>query len=71
MLIPVRQEYNPHELKPIHAAFLGKGGRLPARVRAVLDYLRSHVDLRGAQPLPRAEPGSSAPVDWRRAPSRK
>jgi len=55
LLVPVLEEYNPHELEPIHAVYLGKGGRLPARVRAVLDFLSAHVDLRGARYLARAE----------------
>jgi DNA-binding transcriptional LysR family regulator len=71
LLVPVLEEYNPHELEPIHAVYLGKGGRLPARVRAVLDYLSGHVDLRGAHSLPRAEPGPDAPPRRRRALSRK
>lgn len=48
LLVPVLEEYNPHELEPIHAVYLGKGGRLPARIRAVLDFLSAHVILRGA-----------------------
>jgi DNA-binding transcriptional LysR family regulator len=48
LLIPVLEEYNPHEREPIHAVYLGKGGRLPARIRAVLDFLSAHVVLRGA-----------------------
>jgi DNA-binding transcriptional LysR family regulator len=45
LLVPVLEEYNPHELEPIHAVYLGKGGRLPARVRAVLDFLSAHVEM--------------------------
>lgn len=71
LLVPVLEEYNPHELEPIHAVYLGKGGRLPARVRAVLDYLSGHVDLREAHSLPRAEPGSQARPQRRRASSRE
>lgn len=56
LLVPVLEEYNPHELEPIHAVYLGKGGRLPARVRAVLDFLSAHVDLRHARSLTPAEP---------------
>jgi DNA-binding transcriptional LysR family regulator len=38
-LVPVLESFNPHEIEPIHAVCLGKAGRLPARVRAVLDFL--------------------------------
>jgi DNA-binding transcriptional LysR family regulator len=38
-LVPVLEKYNPRESEPIHAVYLGKPGRLPARVRAVLDFL--------------------------------
>lgn len=42
-LVPVLEEFNPKELEPIHAVYLGKAGRLPARIRAVLDFLVEHV----------------------------
>jgi len=42
-LVTVLDEFNPGELEPIHAVYLGKAGRLPARVRAVLDFLVEHV----------------------------
>jgi len=38
-LLPVLEKYNPRDIEPIHAVYLGKAGRLPARVRAVLDFL--------------------------------
>ena len=38
-LVPVLETYNPHDMAPIHAVYLGKPGRLPARVRVVLDFL--------------------------------
>ena len=44
-LVPVLEEFNPHEMVPIHAVYLGKAGRLPARVRALLDFLVEHVRL--------------------------
>ncbi|HSV61454.1 MAG TPA: LysR family transcriptional regulator [Variovorax sp.] len=69
LLVPVLEEYNPHELEPIHAVYLGKGGRLPARIRAVLDFLSAHVVLRGA--LPGAELAPTALPTRRRADSRK
>ena len=45
LLVPVLERYNPRDMEPIHALYLGKAGRLPARVRAVLDFLVAHVDL--------------------------
>jgi DNA-binding transcriptional LysR family regulator len=47
-LVKVMEEFNPHEMEPIHAVYLGKAGRLPARVRAMLDFLVVHVKLDGA-----------------------
>ncbi|MGJ7509983.1 LysR substrate-binding domain-containing protein [Variovorax sp. GT1P44] len=42
-LVPVLEEFNPGDQAPIHAVYLGKAGRLPARVRALLDFLVTHV----------------------------
>jgi len=42
-LVPVLEKYNPRDMAPIHAVYLGKVGRLPSRVRAVLDFLDAHV----------------------------
>jgi len=44
-LVPVLEDFNPRELQPIHAVYLGKAGRLPARVRAVLDYLAAQLSV--------------------------
>lgn len=44
-LVPVLERYNPRETEPIHAVVLGRAARLPARVRAVLDFLVAEVDL--------------------------
>lgn len=49
-LVPVLEEFNPDDMAPIHAVYLGKPGRLPARVRAVLDFLVANVDVAGAAP---------------------
>jgi len=38
-LVPLLEEFNPGEVEPIHAVYIGKAGTLPARVRAVLDFL--------------------------------
>jgi DNA-binding transcriptional LysR family regulator len=45
-LVPVLESFNPGEREPIHAVFLGKGGRLPGRVRVFLDFLDVHARLR-------------------------
>ncbi|MDM0071294.1 LysR family transcriptional regulator [Variovorax sp. J31P207] len=42
-LVPVLEDFNPGDTAPIHAVYLGKPGRLPARVRALLDFLSAHV----------------------------
>jgi DNA-binding transcriptional LysR family regulator len=44
-LVPVLEDFNPRELQPIHAVYLGKAGRVPARVRAVLDYLVAQLSI--------------------------
>ena len=62
-LVPVLEEFNPLLMEPIHAVYLGKPGRLPARVRAVLDFLMANVVLDGGYknnwpvaPVLRAQP---------------
>lgn len=42
-LLPVLEDLNTGDLEEIHAVFLGQGGALPSRVRAVLDFLTSHA----------------------------
>jgi DNA-binding transcriptional LysR family regulator len=42
-LVPVLEKYNPGDIETMHAVFVGQGGHLPARVRALLDYLTRHV----------------------------
>ncbi|MCW7541649.1 LysR family transcriptional regulator [Aquabacterium sp. A7-Y] len=44
-LVPVLEAFNPGEREPVHAVYLGGPGRLPARVRVVLDFLVDHVVL--------------------------
>ncbi len=39
----VAEDLNPGEREPIHAVFVGRGGRLPARVRVLLDFLVEQV----------------------------
>lgn len=50
-LVELLDDFNPWDMEPIHAVYLGKAGRLPARVRAVLDFLVAEVRLH-----PRADP---------------
>ena len=38
-LVPVLEGSNPWDLEEVHAVWLGQGGRLPARIRAMLDFL--------------------------------
>jgi len=42
-LIPVLEDYNPGDLEEVHAVYLGQGGPLPARIRALLDFLAEHA----------------------------
>jgi len=44
-LLPVLEDCNPGDTELVHAVFLGQGGHLPARVRALLDYLADKVRL--------------------------
>jgi DNA-binding transcriptional LysR family regulator len=44
-LQPILEDLNPGDAEDIHAVFLGQGGRLPARVRAFIDYLVKTVRL--------------------------
>ncbi|MGO4170779.1 LysR family transcriptional regulator [Bosea sp. TAF32] len=51
-LVPVLQEFNPGDVEEINAVYVGHGGRLPARVRAFIDFLVAEIDLRRfAKPL--------------------
>ena len=61
-LVAVLEPFNTGELEPIHAVYLGRPDRLPARTRAVLDFLQAHVDLTHAEaPLPEAWQRAGAP----------
>ncbi|MCE4061251.1 LysR family transcriptional regulator [Pandoraea sputorum] len=44
-LVTVLEDYNPGDLEPVHAVYVGQGGHLPARVRAFLDFLVENVHL--------------------------
>lgn len=59
-LVPVLEEFNPGDVEEIHVVYVGHGGRLPARVRAFIDFLVAEIDLRRfAKPLEPA-PAESA-----------
>jgi DNA-binding transcriptional LysR family regulator len=44
-LTPVLEDFNPGDREDIHAVFLGRGGPLPARVRAFVDFLAAQVRI--------------------------
>jgi DNA-binding transcriptional LysR family regulator len=46
-LVPVLEKFNPGDREDIHAVFLGRGGPLPARVRAFVDFLAERVRVEG------------------------
>jgi DNA-binding transcriptional LysR family regulator len=60
-LVPVLEAFNPGDVEDIHAVYVGHGGRLPARVRAFIDFLVETVDLTAPpagnrEPIPGAVP---------------
>lgn len=55
-LVAVLERCNPRDLVPVHAVYLGRPGRLPSRVRTVLDFL---ADELGRDP--RLSRGRAAP----------
>jgi DNA-binding transcriptional LysR family regulator len=46
-LVPLLEKFNPGDREDIHAVFLGRGGPLPARVRAFVDFLAKRVRVEG------------------------
>lgn len=44
-LVPLLEQFNPGDVLEAHVVFLGQGGRLPARVRAFIDFLAANVRL--------------------------
>jgi DNA-binding transcriptional LysR family regulator len=44
-LVPVLEAYNPGDVEEVNVVYVGHGGRLPARVRAFIDFLVDEVDL--------------------------
>ncbi|WP_229743951.1 LysR family transcriptional regulator [Aliidongia dinghuensis] len=49
-LLPLLEAYNPGDVEAIHAVYVGHGGRLPARVRAFIDFLAATVELGNPPP---------------------
>jgi DNA-binding transcriptional LysR family regulator len=56
-LVPVLENLNPGDREDIHAVYLGKGGPLPARVRAFIDFLAEHVRIGDPTLVPLAAGG--------------
>ena len=50
-LVPMLEAYNPGDVEEVHVVYVGHGGRLPARVRALIDFLAEEVDLDDALEL--------------------
>lgn len=44
-LVPVLDEFNSGELETVSAVYVGHAGPLPARVRAMIDFLAAEVDV--------------------------
>jgi DNA-binding transcriptional LysR family regulator len=44
-LVPVLEAYSPGDVEEVNVVYVGHGGRLPARVRAFIDFLVEEVDL--------------------------
>lgn len=44
-LVSVLEPFNPQDAEEVHAVFVGQGGYLPARVRALLDFLAEKVKI--------------------------
>lgn len=55
-LVPILEHLNPGDLQPLHAVYVGGRSDAPARVRAFIDYLAAHVDLRERGDLTPAPP---------------
>ena len=50
-LVPMLEAYNPGDVEEVNVVYVGHGGRLPARVRAFIDFLAEEVDLDDALEL--------------------
>jgi DNA-binding transcriptional LysR family regulator len=58
-LLPLLEEFNPGDGEEVHAVFLGQGGYLPSRVRALLDFLVEQVRFDRGLKLGSADPSNS------------
>ncbi len=45
-LVPLLEAHNPRDREAFHAIYVGQGGPLPARVRALLDFLAARARVR-------------------------
>lgn len=57
-LVPVLEPFNPGDVEEIHAVYVGHGGKLPARVRAFIDFLVAEIDMRDAVTAPTGSPAA-------------
>ena len=48
-LVAVLEAFNPGDVEEINAVYVGHGGQLPSRVRALIDFLVAEVDLHAAR----------------------
>jgi DNA-binding transcriptional LysR family regulator len=48
-LVAVLEAFNPGDVEEINAVYVGHGGQLPSRVRALIDFLVTEVDLHAAR----------------------
>lgn len=44
-LVPVLEDFNPGDIEEFRAVHIGRGGPVPARIRALLDFLAETVEL--------------------------
>ena len=50
-LVVLLEAFNPEDIEEIHAVYLGQGGFIPARMRAFIDFLATHVRMRADRPF--------------------
>jgi DNA-binding transcriptional LysR family regulator len=50
-LVPILEAYNPGDVEEVNVVYVGHGGRVPARVRALIDFLAEEVNLDDALEL--------------------
>jgi DNA-binding transcriptional LysR family regulator len=62
-LVPVLEAFNPGDVEEINAVYVGHGGKLPARVRAFIDFLVETVDLNAVATEPEAAEAAGAGLE--------